>query len=135
MKPTAGKLLRVLGLGFGIAVLFGNTIGSGILRTPGEIAGHLPAVGAFLGIWIAGGLYALLGSNAVAELAAMTAESGGYTVFVRRGLGPYLGFVAGWTDWISSCTSATAASIVVGESVAILIGSKSALVTPTACAV
>ena len=41
---TTGKLLRVLGVGFGIAVLVGNTIGSGILRTPGEVAGHLPSV-------------------------------------------------------------------------------------------
>ena len=111
-----GKLLRVLGVGFGIAVLVGNTIGSGILRTPGEVAGHLPSIGLFLGVWIAGGIYALLGSNALAEVSAMTQESGGYTVFVRRGLGPYFGFVAGWGDWLSSCSSATAAAIVIAES-------------------
>ncbi len=29
--------LRVLGVGFGIAVLIGNTIGSGILRNPGIV--------------------------------------------------------------------------------------------------
>jgi APA family basic amino acid/polyamine antiporter len=113
---TTGRLLRILGVGFGVAVLVGNTIGSGILRTPGEVAGHLPAVGLFLGVWIAGGIYALLGSNALAEVSAMTPESGGYTVFVRRGLGPYFGFVAGWSDWVSSCTTATAAAIVVAES-------------------
>ena len=118
-----GALLRVLGLGFGVAVLVGNTIGSGILRNPGEIAGYLPSVSAYLAVWVAGGVYALLGSNALAEVAAMTAQSGGYTVFVRRGLGPYLGFVAGWSDWLTSCTSATAAAIVVGESVAALGGS------------
>jgi APA family basic amino acid/polyamine antiporter len=121
-NPSTGKLLRVLGLGFGIAVLVGNTIGSGILRTPGEVAGYLPSAALFLGVWVAGGIYALLGSNALAEVAAMTRESGGYTVFVRRGLGPYLGFVAGWSDWISSCSSATAAAIVIGESVRILAG-------------
>lgn len=133
--PERGSLLRVLGLGFGIAVLVGNTIGSGILRNPGEIAGYLPSVGAFLGVWIAGGLYALLGSNALAEVAAMTAESGGYTVFVRRGLGPYLGFVAGWSDWLSSCTSATAAAIVLGESVAVLCGRGHGTVMPIAAVV
>ena len=47
--------------------LVGNTIGSGILRVPGEIAGHLPSVTLFLGVWIAGGIYALLGSNALAK--------------------------------------------------------------------
>lgn len=130
--PERRSLLRVLGLGFGIAVLVGNTIGSGILRNPGEIAGYLPSVGAFLGVWIAGGVYALLGSNALAEVAAMTAQSGGYTVFVRRGLGPYLGFVAGWSDWLSSCTSATAAAIVLGESVSVLSGGGHETVTPVA---
>ena len=134
-RPRAGTLLRVLGVGFGVAVLVGNTIGSGILRTPGEIAGHLPSATLFLGVWIAGGIYALLGSNALAEVAAMTRESGGYTVFVRRGLGPYFGFVAGWSDWLSSCTSATAAAIVVGESVSVLAGTTKATIPPVAGAV
>ena len=116
-------------------MLVGNTIGSGILRTPGEIAGYLPSVALFVGVWIAGGIYALLGSNALAEVAAMTRESGGYTVFVRRALGPYLGFVAGWSDWISSCTSATAAAIVIGESVRALTGLGAPTVLPFACAV
>lgn len=105
----------MLGVSFGIAVLVGNTIGSGILRVPGEIAGYLPSTTFFLGVWIAGGIYALLGSNALAEVAALVHESGGYTVFVRRGLGPFLGFVAGWSDWLSSCTSATAAALFIGE--------------------
>ncbi len=117
-----GALLRVLGVGFGVAILVGNTIGSGILRVPGEIAGHLPSVALFLGVWIAGGIYALLGSNAVAEVASMTSESGGYTVFVRRGLGPYLGFVAGWSDWLSTCSSTSAAAILMAESINALMG-------------
>ena len=122
-KPAAPRtLLRVLGIGFGIAVLVGNTIGSGILRNPGEVAGHLPSVALFLGVWIAGGIYALLGSNALAEVSAMTPESGGYTVFVRRGLGPYFGFVAGWSDWLSTCSSASAAAIVIAESINVLAG-------------
>ena len=110
-------LLRVLGVGFGIAVLVGNTIGSGILRNPGEVAGHLPTLTLFLGVWIAGGVYALLGSNAVAEVSTLVPESGGYTVFVRRGLGPYFGFVAGWSDWLSTCSSTAAATIVIAESI------------------
>ena len=34
----SGHLLRILGVGFGPAVDVGNTIGTGILRTPGEVA-------------------------------------------------------------------------------------------------
>ena len=32
-----GRLLRILGVGFGIAVIVGETIGSGILRTPAHL--------------------------------------------------------------------------------------------------
>src|ERR1035438_9294434 len=51
-------LLRILGVGFGVAVIVGNTIGSGILRTPGEIATQLGSKGWILGVWLLGGLYA-----------------------------------------------------------------------------
>jgi len=54
-------------VGFGVAVVIGNTISAGIVRTPGEIAAWLPSVGLFLGVWILGGVYALLGANALAE--------------------------------------------------------------------
>jgi APA family basic amino acid/polyamine antiporter len=113
--PARRKLLTVLGVGFGLAVTIGNVIGAGILRTPGEIAAHLPTFALFLSVWIAGGLYALLGANALAELATLVPESGGQYVFVRRGLGEYAGFVVGWSDWISTCGTTAAVSIVVGE--------------------
>ena len=50
-----GRLLRVLGVGFGIAVIIGNTIGAGIFRAPGSIAEQLPHPWLFLGVWILGG--------------------------------------------------------------------------------
>jgi APA family basic amino acid/polyamine antiporter len=113
-------LLTVLGLTFGLAVTVGNTIGAGILRTPGTIAQQLPTFVPFLAVWVIGGLYALLGANALAELGTMLQRSGGQYVFVRRGLGDYAGFVVGWSDWISTCGAAAAVSIVVGEYAVIL---------------
>src|SRR5437762_8913005 len=62
-RQSHGHLLRVLGVGFGLAVTIGGTIGMGILRTPGEIAKELPTPTLFIGIWIVGGLYALLGDR------------------------------------------------------------------------
>src|SRR5207237_1954960 len=70
-------LLTVLGLGFGLAVTVGNIIGAGILGTPGDIAARLPAVALFISVWIVGALYALLGANALAELATLVPKSGG----------------------------------------------------------
>jgi len=45
----------VLGTGFGLAVIVGNTIGAGILRTPGEVAAQLPQPWLLLGLWLVGG--------------------------------------------------------------------------------
>ena len=66
----------MLGVGFGIAVIIGNTIGAGIFRAPGSIASQLPDPWLFLGVWILGGLYALLGAISLAELGAMLPKSG-----------------------------------------------------------
>jgi len=109
------KLLTVLGLTFGIAVAVGNSIGAGILRSPGTIAQHLPDFWPFMAVWVVGGLYALLGTNAVAELATMVPRSGGQYVLVRHGLGDYPGFVVGWSDWLSTCGTTAAVAIVLGE--------------------
>lgn len=117
----SGKLLRVLGLGFGLAVIVGNTIGAGIVRTPGEIAAGLPNAWLFLGVWVIGGLYALLGSLSIAELGAMIPRAGGQYAFSHRALGPYAGFIVGWSDWLSTCGTTAAVSIVIGEYSAALV--------------
>ena len=122
-KPAARSLLKVLGVAFGVAIIVGNTIGSGILRTPGEIAAALPSAGWFMGLWFAGGLYALCGAMTMAELAVMIPKSGGQYVYARRALGEYPGFVIGWTDWISVCAATALASIALGELSATLIPS------------
>jgi APA family basic amino acid/polyamine antiporter len=105
----------VLGVGFGLAVIIGNTIGAGIFRAPGTIALQLPHPWLFLGVWILGGIYALLGAISLAELGAMIPRSGGQYVFARYALGEYAGFIVGWSDWLSTCGSAAAVSLVIGE--------------------
>lgn len=106
--------MRVLGVGFGLAVIIGNTIGAGIFRAPGQIAAQLPHPWLFLGVWLLGGLYALLGAISLAELGTMIPRSGGQYVFSRYALGEYAGFIVGWSDWISSCGSTAAVALVVG---------------------
>ena len=75
----------MLGLGFGLAVIIGNTIGAGIFRTPGDIAELLPNNWLFLGVWLIGGLYALLGSIQIAN-GTMLPRFGGqtYSTHARR---------------------------------------------------
>jgi len=112
---SRGRLLPILGIGFGLAVTVGNAIGAGILRAPGEVAGHLPLVWLYMAAWVVGGLYALLGALQLAELGAMIPRSGGQYVFSRYALGEYPGFIVGWSDWISTAGTAAAVSIVIGE--------------------
>lgn len=134
-RPAAGRLLQVLGVAFGLAVLVGNTIGMGILRTPGEVAARVPSVPLFMGVWVAGALYALLGALTLSELAAMRPRSGGLYSLVSLGLGPYPGFVVGWSDWLSTCGSATAVAIVLGEYAGPLIPPLAGHEKLTACGV
>jgi basic amino acid/polyamine antiporter, APA family len=110
-----GKLLQVLGVGFGIAVAVGNTISAGIVRTPGDIAARLPNHLLFFSVWFGGALYALVSAFQLAELSAAIPKSGGQYNFSRRAVGDFAGFIVGWSDWLSTCGSTGAVGIVVGE--------------------
>lgn len=135
MNRSQSSLLRILGLSFGLAVTVGNTIGGGILRTPGDIASLLPTSWLFIGIWVVGGLYALLGANALSELGTMLPRSGGQYVFARHTFGNYAGFLVGWLDWISTCASIGAIAIVIGESVVSVAGTTAGVAAPVAMSV
>lgn len=110
-----GHLLRVFGMAFALAIVIGNTIGSGILRTPGEIAARLPGVSWIMAVWVLGGINALLGATAYAELGAMIPSTGGPYVFARRALGDFAGFFVGYVGWIQTCAAEAAIALVVGE--------------------
>ena len=89
-RPAAGRLQRGLGVWFGVAVGVGSMIGAGILRAPADVAARLPTPTLFLGAWVIGALYAMLGANAIAELATLRPRSGGQYTFVREALGALL---------------------------------------------
>jgi APA family basic amino acid/polyamine antiporter len=108
-KPA--PLARILGLGFGLAMVFGGTVGVGILRLPGTLAATLGDARLILVFWIVGGLYALLGAMSVAELAAMLPRAGGFYIYARRAFGSGAGFVIGWSDWINEVAALAYGSI------------------------
>jgi APA family basic amino acid/polyamine antiporter len=116
-------LIRILGIGFGLAVIVGSTIGIGVLRTPGLVAGQLPSRGAILSVWIVGGLYTLVGAACLAELGTMLPQAGGYYVYARRAFGDTAGFAVGWSDWITYCAVLGYVSIAMGEFTALLLPS------------
>jgi APA family basic amino acid/polyamine antiporter len=117
---TTGQLRRVLGMGFGLSVSIGAMIGVGILRTPGLVAQHLQSPFAILFLWIAGGAYTLLGASCLTELGVMLPQAGGYYVYARRGFGDTVGFIVGWTDWLTNCSVVAYVSIAIAEFIATL---------------
>lgn len=98
-----GRLLQLLGVGFGLAGAVGGTIGAGILRAPGLVAEALATPALILAAWLAGGVYALIGALAVAELGAALPRAGGWTVYARRCFGDAAGFSVGGLDWLGHC--------------------------------
>ena len=110
-----GRLLSILGVGFGLAGAVGGTIGAGILRTPGLVAAALADPGLILGAWLVGGLYALLGAVCVAELAASLPRAGGWYVYAERAFGAGAGFLVGWMDWLGHCAGLAWVAITIGD--------------------
>lgn len=110
-----GGLLRILGVSFGVAVVIGGTIGSGILRAPGPIAEALGRPWLILSVWAAVGVYALLGANYLAELATALPKAGGPYVYARRAYGGFGGFVVGYSDWVVNTASLAYVPLVFGE--------------------
>ncbi len=96
---SKGHLQRIVGVGFGIAVGIGATIGPSILRTPGEIAAQVRNAWVLIGIWILGGIYAFFGAVTVTELGTMLPQEGGWYVYSRAAFGEYAGFLVGCCDW------------------------------------
>jgi len=97
-SPGPG-LLRILGLAFGIAVVVGETVGVGIMRTSGQTAGRLGDPALIYLVWVGVGIFVLMVANTLAELATAIPKAGGPYVYVRRAFGDYLGFVSGWGDY------------------------------------
>jgi amino acid transporter len=99
-RHSKGHLLRMVGVGFGIAVSIGGTVGSGILRTPGEVAAQLRSPWLILAVWVFGGVYAFCATLCVTELGTMLPREGGWYVYSREAFGEYAGFLVGCCDWM-----------------------------------
>jgi basic amino acid/polyamine antiporter, APA family len=114
MPPAESQSLqRRLGPYDAAAIIVSNVIGGGILFTPPQVAASVPHPWWFLATWIAGGLLALAGAMAYAELAALRPRAGGEYVYLRAAFGRLTAFLTGWTSFVAGFCGAIAASSVV----------------------
>ena len=103
------SLRRDLGLFSCTLMVVGGIIGSGIFFTPAEVARALPTGGWILAVWGIGGVVALAGALAYAELGAMMPDAGGAYVYIREAFGPLAAFLCGWMTLLLISTGALAA--------------------------
>ena len=80
----------------GAAMLVGVVIGVGIFKAPSIVAGNVTGDAMFLGLWVAGGLIALMGALCYAELGSAHPHTGGEYHFLSRAFGPSVGLLFAW---------------------------------------
>ncbi len=111
----SGHLLRILGLGFGVAAVVGSVIGQGILRSPGVVAQATGSPILILGLWLAGGVIAVLAAFVFVELAAAIPHAGGLFAHIHRAFGRRIGLVAALALLFAGLSTVAMLSFVTGE--------------------
>jgi APA family basic amino acid/polyamine antiporter len=100
---------RALGPFDATMVVIGGIIGSGIFINPYLVAQKLDSPALVLAAWGAGGVIALIGAFAYAELGRLLPRAGGQYVYLSQAWHPLVGFLYGWALLFMIETGAMAA--------------------------
>jgi APA family basic amino acid/polyamine antiporter len=90
------KLARQIGMFDATMIVMGGIIGSGIFINPYVVAQRVHSPVLILGVWVAGGVVAILGAFIYAELGSRLPAAGGQYVYLREAYSPVFGFLYGW---------------------------------------
>ncbi len=120
-EKNKGELLKLLGVGFGIAVTIGGTIGTGILRKPGPIAANLGDPTLIMLVWVLVAIYAFLGVLCAIELGVSVPKAGAWYVYARRAFGDYVGFITGITSWMGTVAALGFGAYTMSEFIALML--------------
>jgi APA family basic amino acid/polyamine antiporter len=90
-----------LGFVAAAAIVVANMIGTGIFTSTGYQAIGMQDAGTILVAWLVGGVLALCGASAYAELGSMMPKAGGEYVYLREAYHPLVGFLSGWTSLLA----------------------------------
>ncbi|MFE9622419.1 APC family permease [Streptomyces sp. NPDC006527] len=109
---SPAELRRTLGVGDAVVIGLGSMIGAGIFAALAPAA-HAAGSGLLLGLALAA-LVAYCNAMASARLAALYPASGGTYVYGRERLGPFWGYLAGWSFVVGKTASCAAMALTVG---------------------
>ncbi|HEY4244267.1 MAG TPA: amino acid permease [Kofleriaceae bacterium] len=107
------KPKRQLGIIVTAAIVIANMIGTGVFTTSGFSAASLHDPMTIILTWIVGGVVALCGAAAYAELGVMMPRAGGEYVYLRETFHPTVGFMSGWVSLTAGFSAPIAASALV----------------------
>jgi APA family basic amino acid/polyamine antiporter len=79
-----------------VAMIVGLIVGAGIFGTPSIVAGAVESKAWLIGVWVAGGVFSIIGALCYAELATAFPSAGGEYHFLQRAFGRPLSFLYGW---------------------------------------
>lgn len=106
---------RRLGMTAATAMVVANMIGFGVFTSTGFMVPNLQAE-PILFNWMLGGLLALCGAAAYAELGTMMPRVGGEYVYLSKAYHPAVGFLSGWVSLIAGFSAPIAgAALVFGK--------------------
>ncbi len=100
---------RQLGLFDATMIVMGGIVGSGIFINPYVVAQHVHTPFLILGVWLMGGVIAMLGAFIWAELATRLPGAGGQYMYLREAYHPMVAFVYGWVLLLVTQTGGMAA--------------------------
>ncbi|MEY4330453.1 MAG: hypothetical protein RL609_1201 [Bacteroidota bacterium] len=95
-----------------IMIAIGSTIGSGVFKTPTDIAQAVPDVFSMSVLWILGGVVSMVGALVFAELGTKITQAGGVYSYLRETIGELPAFLYGWC-LLTVVSSGTIAALIV----------------------
>jgi basic amino acid/polyamine antiporter, APA family len=79
-----------------VAMIVGLIVGAGIFGTPSIVAGAVESEQLLIAVWIAGGIFSIVGALCYSELATAFPSAGGEYHFLQRAFGSSVAFLYGW---------------------------------------
>jgi len=115
-RETVAKPTATLTLFDAVMMIVGIVIGVGIFKSPSIVAGSVGNETTFVALWIAGGIFSLIGALCYAELGSSHPNAGGEYYFLSKAYGDWLGFLFAWSRMMVIQTGAIAAiAFVIGD--------------------